>query len=1112
MQTQELNFQVKLPISNKLLSEAERFTRLEAIVDVKKSSSDSARVTFYSLTAESEEISVNYHLKSFLQKPLQDLTYQSQVHVSVNEKLYLSDNTLIGSYSLPGFTGVNIFMKRTVTEGNSTLPSENSLNVLSESLPIFDYLKEKMNEKLLRIVGGHSLENWWKNYSGDMCTLHFTYIVNSGYDQANFYVFQAVQYSIQSYLVYFYKSLVLFASKLGNNKFSQRIIQKLQSLNSLREKTEKKTSPNDYLSLIPIADFSLLKGRTNFQSGISALQQAYTKPVVVTPVILTVVKEGVLYKRGEGPFDFNWNERKFVLDSLNLTYYKLDELEEPRGKLPIASAIVGDIAPYDGRNFALKIEWLDLARVIWLSSDDQQALIDWKMKLLKHSLSVFDAKDLEYFINKKDGGDKRMSEDVEKEAVKLRVSIDRQDSFHESGAEYLKNLTIEDIIFTEIGSEGQKWEFYKVKNRVRISILSSQIELINPRSKLIQHVKEWLPTAVYAVFCLIVLWLQLKVWLTVVFTLIPGSYLSLKKLRRKSKKPVSDYLFLRGQFFYRRPVKVIMDYAMNLKNLMVWNQEFSSVSIRSSNKFEAQLAKNNVLFGEVHGEIKFSKNAFMINVKNLPGTYNTSEFFVFEETPELPETCMLTCTMKVHVSDKNLSFKQVLKQFESQFYSLTKLKDAVGGAALQAAKPHRIAETIHPDENGTFFTRGKPFMEQGVQEFQSSIDLVSKMLMQTSSEQQNLGEVPAVVVAEGVNKRPQSRGKTSIKKELFLHYFDYFAAAKTNSLSRMIFPVSESDKRSFFSQITAAWSYLPVYLPMAAAANLPEEKVKLVLCFALAGLSQIKIAERMPNFPYVGETYQGFLSDGSSVNWEQIDEDHSCFYIQDVQQRFYVHGSLGFRLSFADNHISIDVLGELFVEFGSQRPNPKLSSQRRGSVSSQLYMTPQKAKFDANSSFGPLNDVISVKYPRINVSGLVVANFDMTLQGSMQVEYRSKNIAAHVEFDRIDEPDQVRQRLSGKLKTITDQKVLSVIGGLYPHFISFDNFCYWKSELVSAARLHSANRLLPSDSTLREDIYNMNKEKEASSQFTRINVAINNHMIKLLRNKAQPLAEDSLFA
>jgi hypothetical protein len=785
---------------------------------------------------------------------------------------------------------------------------------------------------------------------------------------------------------------------------------------------------------------------------------------------------------------------------LTLTYCRVGELDEPKGRFPIAAALIGDIVAFDGREHALKIEWLDEGRTIWISMDNLEGLKDWKLHLLKASLKVFDPSDLAYYVAKKEGSPGLDKPEIE--PLRLQISMDRADSFHESGAEFLKQQRIEDIIFSELGSETQSWEFYKVKNRIRLSTLKSQFDLHNPKTKIMAYISLVTPLLLFLAIGVGLYFLKLAVWITSLLLLVPGGLLGRSFWRRRKAMLRSPYLFLRGQFLFRRSLKAVMDFAMNLKNLNNWNQEFQSVTIKSSNKFEAQLNRHSNIFGTIHGEIKFSKNAFMISCRNLENTFNITNFYVMEELPELPDYCMMTCTIKILAKHPFVTPRQILKDFENHFYSLAKLDEAVSGSSGKFRAP-RIADTIHPDENGTFFVKGKPFLERTPESFEAAMQLVKRMSTESSTEQENIADASPRFPSARV-PMVDATVAAEFKKAFFLRYLDCFAANRTDAFRRMVYPVAIADRQCLFSRLIDAWSYLPVYLSLAQETENPLERIKLVFCFAMAGLTRLKVPERIPNTPFVGETYQAFLSDGTSVDFEQIDDNRTCFFIQSPNKDIHVHGKLAFRISFADNYVGIEFLGDVFVELGKGVPVPRVDRARKNSMSNSS--APSLRKMDSMQWVSetvelltPVNEVFLIRYPKINISGLVVADFDITFAGGIYVEYKAKGISAYAEFERLDEPDLNRQHLFGKIKSMTDQKVLSLIGGFVPSFISFDNFCYWKSDLISAARLVTTNRLLPSDGTLREDIYSLNKERESTSRFMRIQVAMRNQLMKLMK-------------
>lgn len=57
-------------------------------------------------------------------------------------------------------------------------------------------------------------------------------------------------------------------------------------------------------------------------------------------------KAGLLLKRGDGPLDFDWNERYVVVDSEHLFYFKTQFDRTPRSYMHLNGAFVSSIQPF----------------------------------------------------------------------------------------------------------------------------------------------------------------------------------------------------------------------------------------------------------------------------------------------------------------------------------------------------------------------------------------------------------------------------------------------------------------------------------------------------------------------------------------------------------------------------------------------------------------------------------------------------------------------------------------------------------------------------------------------------------------------------------------------
>lgn len=90
------------------------------------------------------------------------------------------------------------------------------------------------------------------------------------------------------------------------------------------------------------------------------------------------MKSATLYKLGEGPINFEWNQRYFVLDGKfvttltleadrqELNYYETEEDTQRRGSLPLnggrSSVLLSSIQEIEGRKFSVQIDLVQRRR------------------------------------------------------------------------------------------------------------------------------------------------------------------------------------------------------------------------------------------------------------------------------------------------------------------------------------------------------------------------------------------------------------------------------------------------------------------------------------------------------------------------------------------------------------------------------------------------------------------------------------------------------------------------------------------------------------------------------------------------------------------------------
>ena len=65
-------------------------------------------------------------------------------------------------------------------------------------------------------------------------------------------------------------------------------------------------------------------------------------------------KTGKIFKKGDGPIDFDWNERYLVLDCENLLYFKTQFDKAPRGYIHLKDCFVSSLISEEVKQIPLR--------------------------------------------------------------------------------------------------------------------------------------------------------------------------------------------------------------------------------------------------------------------------------------------------------------------------------------------------------------------------------------------------------------------------------------------------------------------------------------------------------------------------------------------------------------------------------------------------------------------------------------------------------------------------------------------------------------------------------------------------------------------------------------
>ena len=127
-------------------------------------------------------------------------------------------------------------------------------------------------------------------------------------------------------------------------------------------------------------------------------------------------------------------------------------------------------------------------------------------------------------------------------------------------------------------------------------------------------------------------------------------------------------------------------------------------------------------------------------------------------------------------------------------------------------------------------------------------------------------------------------------------------------------PVRIFEPRSTLERIVDWWSFAPTYLTAAAKTTDPLERMKNVIAFCISGL-YVSASQAKPFNPYLGETYQGVMEDGTEVYCEHTSHHPPIanFYVVNPEYKFY--GRYLFEGKLNKNTLYIRQDGPNYVEF-----------------------------------------------------------------------------------------------------------------------------------------------------------------------------------------------------
>lgn len=87
----------------------------------------------------------------------------------------------------------------------------------------------------------------------------------------------------------------------------------------------------------------------------------------------------MIYKRGDGPIDYNWNLRYIFLDSDTLVYFKNQFDKVPRGFIDLRGAYVSNTHRVEDREYVFYVEVNE--RKFYFSGESREDTDSWRDEL-----------------------------------------------------------------------------------------------------------------------------------------------------------------------------------------------------------------------------------------------------------------------------------------------------------------------------------------------------------------------------------------------------------------------------------------------------------------------------------------------------------------------------------------------------------------------------------------------------------------------------------------------------------------------------------------------------------------------------------------------------------
>eukprot|EP01089_Gocevia_fonbrunei_P013473 TRINITY_DN3463_c0_g1_i1.p1 TRINITY_DN3463_c0_g1~~TRINITY_DN3463_c0_g1_i1.p1 ORF type:complete len:406 (-),score=109.39 TRINITY_DN3463_c0_g1_i1:15-1232(-) len=306
---------------------------------------------------------------------------------------------------------------------------------------------------------------------------------------------------------------------------------------------------------------------------------------------------------------------------------------------------------------------------------------------------------------------------------------------------------------------------------------------------------------------------------------------------------------------------------------------------------------------------------------------------------------------------------------------------------------------------------------------------------------------------------------------------------KNKDLIGVSLPVRIFEPRSYLERLVDGWWSAPIFLPLAAKATDPVERLKYVMTFCVAAFHATCDQEGKPFNPILGETYEAKYEDGTQIYCEQSSHHPPVtnwqFMGADNLYHFYGYGE--WTASIRANSVTGHQKGPHYVEFQD-------------------------------------GTVITFNLPIAYVKGVLYGDRIIEYEGVMNFVDKKNNLTCDLTFNPKPEggsswnPFKGKEHPSDYLKGDiirtkgSKQEVVSKVEGTWMGCVEFDGKKYWDfTEQYEPYKPIRPDDPLPSDCRYRQDLDELLKGNIDSAQEWKVKLENKQRKEKALRAEGEQM-------